>query len=131
MWIPWCHPTTSKRTATQTTRTSTCTPLSATPTTERIVRWSNARDRLLAYVAEKTRHAIEAIHAVFWSIGDESGDRASTQAAFHYSVVSYLAPHNMLAQIADHAAIARLLAMSPQDLSRWLDVIAAERSVTG
>jgi hypothetical protein len=85
----------------------------------------------LAYVAEKTRHAIEAIHAVFWSIGDESGDRASAQAAFHYSVVSYLALHNMLAQVADHAAIPRLLAMSPQDLSRWLDVIAAEGSVTG
>lgn len=85
----------------------------------------------LAYVAEKTRHAIEAIHAVFWSIGDESGDRASAQAAFHYSVVSYLALHNMLAQVADHAAIARLLAMSPQDLSMWLDVIAAEGSVTG
>lgn len=85
----------------------------------------------LAYVAEKTRHAIEAIHTVFWSLDDEGGDRASVQAAFHYSVVAYLALHNMLGQVADPGAVVRLLAMPPQELSRWLDVIAAEGSVTG
>ena len=85
----------------------------------------------LAYIAEKSRHAIEQIHTVYRLISDTDGARAAAQAAFHYALVSYLALNNMLSLAGDHHVVERLLAMSPKELSKWLDVIDAEGSVVG
>lgn len=85
----------------------------------------------LAYVAEKSRHAIEQIHVAYRSIGDDTRDGGAAQAAFHYSIVSYLALNNMLSLAADHGVVERLLAMPPEELCRWLDAVDAEGSVTG
>jgi hypothetical protein len=85
----------------------------------------------LAYVAEKSRHALEQIHIVYRSIDDSPGARPSAQAAFHYALVSYLALNNMLSLAGDHRVVERLLAMSTDDLNRWLDAVDAEGSVTG
>jgi hypothetical protein len=85
----------------------------------------------LVYVAEKSRHALEQIHTAYRSIGDGTGDRGATQAAFHYSLLSYLALSNMLSLAADHGVVERLLAMPPGGLSKWLDAVDAEGSVTG
>ena len=40
----------------------------------------------LKYVAEKSRHAIEQIHAVYLQLGDHSSARGSAQAAFHLGI---------------------------------------------
>lgn len=85
----------------------------------------------LAYVAEKSRGAIEQIHAVYLQLGDDSSARAPAQAAFHYALVSYLALNNMLTLAGDHRVVTRLLAMPPDELTRWLDAVDAEGSVTG
>ncbi|HJW74083.1 MAG TPA: hypothetical protein VJ787_00225 [Thermoleophilia bacterium] len=84
-----------------------------------------------AYVAEKSRRALEQIHVAYRSVGDGTGDRGAAQAAFHYSLVSYLALNNMLSLAADHGVVERLLTMSPVELGKWLDAIDAEGSVTG
>jgi len=85
----------------------------------------------LAYVAEKLRHAIEQIHVVHARSGADESALASAQAAFHYALVAYLALNNMLTLAGDHLVVARLLAMSPDELERWLDTVDAEGSVTG
>ena len=85
----------------------------------------------LAYVAEKSRGAIEQIHAVYLLLGEDSGARGPAQAAFHYALVSYLALNNMLTLAGDHRVVTRLLAMSPHELVRWLDAVESEGSVTG
>ncbi|HEY5541076.1 MAG TPA: hypothetical protein VIL41_06450, partial [Coriobacteriia bacterium] len=85
----------------------------------------------LEYVAEKSRGAIEQIHAVYLQLGDDSSARAPAQAAFHYALVSYLALNNMLTLAGDHRVATRLLAMPPDELTRWLDAVDAEGSVTG
>lgn len=85
----------------------------------------------LAYVAEKSRCAIEQIHAVYLQIGDDGGARGPAQAAFHYALVSYLALNNMLTLAGDHRVVTRLLAMPPGELTKWLDAVDAEGSVTG
>ena len=85
----------------------------------------------LAYVAEKSRHAIEQIHAVYLQLGGDSSARGPAQAAFHYALVSYLALNNMLTLMGDHHVVTRLLAMPSDELVRWLDTVEAEGSVTG
>ncbi len=85
----------------------------------------------LAYVAEKSRHALEQIHVAYRTIGEDGGARAAVQAAFHYGLVSYLALNNMLSLAGDHRTVERLLAMPPAELSKWLDAIDAEGSVAG
>jgi hypothetical protein len=85
----------------------------------------------LAYVAEKSRHAIEQIHAVYLQLGDDSSARPTAQAAFRYGLVSYLALNNMLTLVRDHRVITRLLALPPDELTRWLGAVEAEGSVTG
>jgi hypothetical protein len=85
----------------------------------------------LEYVAEKSRHAIEAIHAVHAELGEGHAARGSAQAAFHYALVAHLALNNMLSLAGDHRVVTRLLAMPPDELVRWLDAVDAEGSVTG
>ncbi len=85
----------------------------------------------LAYVAEKSRHAIEQIHMVFVQLDEDSGVRGPAQAAFHYALVAYLALNNMLTLAGDHRVVTRLLAMPPDELAKWLDTVDAEGSVTG
>ena len=85
----------------------------------------------LAYVAEKSRHAIDQIHAVYLQLGDDSSARAPAQAAFHYALVAYLALNNMLTLAGDQRVVTRLLAMPPDELTKWLDAVDAEGSVTG
>jgi hypothetical protein len=96
--------------------------------------YQRAEERIgppLEYVAEKSRHAIEQIHAVYLQLGDESSARGPAQAAFHYALVAYLALNNMLTLAGDHRVVSRLLAMPPDVLIRWLDAVDAEGSVTG
>jgi len=85
----------------------------------------------LAYVAEKSRGALEQIHAVHAQLDAGSRARGAAQAAFHYGLVAYLALNNMLTLAGDHAVVTRLLAMPREELERWLDAVDAEGSVTG
>lgn len=85
----------------------------------------------LAYVAEKSRHAIEQIQVVYRSIADGGGDRGAALAAFHYGLVFCLALNNMLSLAGDHRLIQWLLAMPAREFSKWLDAVDAEGSVTG
>ena len=85
----------------------------------------------LAYVAEKSRAALEQIHTVHAELDAESRARGAAQAAFHYALVAYLALNNMLTLAGDHGVVTRLLAMPWDELERWLDAVDAEGSVTG
>ncbi len=85
----------------------------------------------LAYVAEKLRAALEQIHGAHRSMAAGGDERRAAQAAFHYCLVAYLALNNMLSLAGDHGVVERLLAMSREELGRWLEAVAAEGSVTG
>jgi hypothetical protein len=105
----------------------------------------------LEYVAEKMRHSLEQLHGLLaWiekHVPDDmpppagahgggfstkrDGLVSPARGAFYYGLVSYLALQNMLSLANDHEFLGRLVAMSPQDFSRWLEVIEAEGSVTG
>ena len=93
----------------------------------------------LSYVAEKARNSLWHLHALAGSIdafavGGAPQPDLVTQAmvAFHYGVVSYLALNNMLDMAnGGHAFISQLLAMSPDDFEKWLDMVDGEGSVLG
>jgi len=104
----------------------------------------------LSYVAEKIRHSLESLHQLNVAIEKVPDDipapgkwveatpslkeaylRSPVQHAFHYGLVGYLALFNLLALANDHNLAKRLLKMSRDDFSEWLERIAAEGSVTG
>lgn len=72
----------------------------------------------LAYLAEKSRSALERIHAVYAQLDAESRARGAAQAAFHYGLDAYLALNNMLTLAGDHGVVKRLLAMPRDELER-------------
>ena len=103
----------------------------------------------LDYVAEKLRSCLEALHVTYTSalldLPDDlprpprapfeySTKRDSVLSplfsAFSSALGSYLALNNILALANDETIEQRLLAMSYQDFSRWLDDIDREGSVT-
>ena len=104
----------------------------------------------LTYVAEKIRHSLESLHQLNLAIEKVPDDvpapgkwveatpslkdaylRSPAQHAFHYGLVGYLALFNLLALANDHNLVERLLRMSRDEFTEWLERIAAEGSVTG
>jgi hypothetical protein len=67
----------------------------------------------LAYVAEKSRNALEQIRAAHRSIGEDGGGRAAVRAAFHYGLVSHLALNNMLSLAGDHRMVGQGRSWAP------------------
>ena len=105
----------------------------------------------LAYVAEKSRHTLEALHSLIrdirhrmpqdWLVAaPSSGPPVSIREeyllpaalhAFRSAVVGYLALNNMLALANDNDLDDRLLAYSRDEFKAWLDRIDQAGSVTG
>jgi hypothetical protein len=105
----------------------------------------------LAYVAEKVRHALEAMHSLIHEIRHRLPQDPSAAApsslppasvaeesllptalyAFRSAVVGHLALNNMLALASDNDLDDRLLAYSRDEFKEWLDRIDHAGSVTG
>jgi hypothetical protein len=105
----------------------------------------------LAYVAEKVRHTLEALHSLNRELrhrlpeismataassepaASAAGEllRPAARYAFRSAVVGYLALQNMLALASDHDLDERLLAYSRSEFKEWLDRIDQAGSVTG
>ena len=105
----------------------------------------------LAYVAEKVRHTLEALHSLIHEIrqrgaqdpsaaAPSSGPPVSTPEeyllpaalyAFRSAIVGHLALNNMLALANDNDLDDRLLAYSRDEFKEWLDCIDQSGSVTG
>lgn len=105
----------------------------------------------LAYVAEKVRHTLEALHSLIHEIRDRvpqdllvvapsSGPPVSIKEeyllpaalhAFRSAIVGHLALNNMLALANDNDLDDRLLAYSRDEFKEWLDRIDQAGSVTG
>ena len=105
----------------------------------------------LSYVAEKSRHNLEALHSMIREIQrrvpaelsaevDSQGKPVSIRDqylmptahyAFRCGLTSYLALNNMLALVNDGEVVERLLSYSADDFKDWLDRVDREGSVLG
>ena len=88
----------------------------------------------LSYIAEKLRCALESAHEVVQAIKRAAHQEMLLSPAFssfRYSLISYLALHNMLGMINEPNKVDAILNYKHDDFVAWLDRIEREGSILG